>query len=250
MNGFQRHRIKHLSASSINLWVNAPDIWVAKYLHGFKGTFGPAPRRGQCVEQVVHDVLTGADFETALKAGYASFDRDFLVGTDDTMKERKLIGPMAEVALEELKPFGVPQSGGDEQHRISITAKGDGWEIPVIGFLDLTYPDSGLVVDLKTTTRVPSKMSADHQLQRAIYAAAMGNAAVKFLYVSDKKAAWLEDGDVASTLARAKAHITRLERFLRLHSADTALSCVPCNDASFYWRDDQAALSEMFGLPA
>jgi len=26
MNGFEKHGIEHLSASSINLWTNAPDV--------------------------------------------------------------------------------------------------------------------------------------------------------------------------------------------------------------------------------
>ena len=27
-DGFTKHKIDHLSASSINLWTNAPDVWV------------------------------------------------------------------------------------------------------------------------------------------------------------------------------------------------------------------------------
>jgi len=118
----------------------------------------------------------------------------------------------------------------------------------VIGFLDLLYPEHGLVVDLKTTQRVPSVMSLEHQVQRAIYAKAKGNYAVKFLYVSDKKAAWLEDGDPDAVLARLKIEITRLENFLRLHSAQDAVLTVPVNAGSFYWRGAEALLSEIFGL--
>jgi len=31
-NGFERHGIDHLSASSINLWSSAPDVWLMSYL--------------------------------------------------------------------------------------------------------------------------------------------------------------------------------------------------------------------------
>lgn len=247
MTGFEKHGIDHLSASSINLWTNAPDMWVAKYLHNMKSNFGAAPRRGQCVETAVHMALTGTDTETAIKRGLESFDSTFMFGTEETTKERDVIEPMARVALAELEPLGHPAEGGDEQAKISIEAKFDGWSIPVIGFLDFTYPDQGLVVDLKTTNRVPSVMSPDHQLQRAIYSAAMGNASVKFLYVSAKRAAWLEDGDPAEVLARAKVQIARMERFLSLHSADDALACIPHNPNSFYWRGDEDARREMFG---
>lgn len=35
--GFARHNIDHLSASSINLWTNAPDVWVAEWGERVKG---------------------------------------------------------------------------------------------------------------------------------------------------------------------------------------------------------------------
>lgn len=246
-NGFAKHGITHLSASSINLWTNAPDLWVAKYLHNHKQPFGPAPRRGQCIETAVHMALTGTDLDTAIERGFEEFDRTFMFADDDTTKERALIEPMARMAYDELAPLGRPESGGDEQHKISIDAVFDGWSIPVIGFLDFTYPDQGLIVDLKTTTRVPSTMSPDHQLQRAIYSAAMGNQAVRFLYVSAKKASWLEDGNPSEVLARAKAQIARMERFLSTLTSDQALACVPHNPNSFYWRGDETARNEMFG---
>lgn len=242
MNGFERHGITHLSASSINLFTNAPDLWVAKYLHGHKQPFGPAPRRGQCVEHAVHHAISGGSLAEGIMQAHDNFDRTFLIKDDAAARERDLIAPMAEIAVKELQQYGAPEAGGDEQHKISITAKTDDFEIPVIGFLDFTYPDHGLIVDLKTTTRVPSVMSADHQLQRAIYATAMGNMAVRFLYVSAKKASWLEDGDTAEVMQRAKAQIIRIERFLRMHSADDALACVPVNPNSFYWRNDPEGL--------
>lgn len=246
-SGFARHGITHLSASSINLWKNAPDIWVAKYLHGMKSNFGPAPRRGQCIEDAVVATLSGDNFDNALKTALEKFDATFPKGGDDVVKERDLIAPMAEQAISELRQYGTPEFEGDGQNKISIEARFDGWSIPVIGYLDLEYPSLGLVIDLKTTTRIPSAMTADHQLQRAIYACAKGNSAVKFLYVSAKKAALLEDGDVAANLAMAKVQIARLERFLAHCDANTALEIVPHNPNNFYWRGDETARHEIFG---
>lgn len=246
-SGFARHGITHLSASSLNLWRNAPDVWVAKYLHGFKGTFGPAPVRGQCVEDLVAAVLQGANYTAAHGAALDRFDSTFPKTDDATAKERAMISGMARQAIDALAEFGTPDFENGKQHKISIRAKFDAWEIEVIGFLDFVFPDRGLVVDLKTTTRVPSTMSADHRLQRAIYAKAKGNMAVKFLYASDKKTAMLEDGDVAETLGKAKHAIARLERFLAHHDAETALACVPHNPDSFYWRGDEAARFQFFG---
>lgn len=249
MNGFQRHNIDHLSASSINLWSNAPDVWVARYILKARMPFGPAPERGKAVESAVAAVLQGESETTAIKAALDSFDRRFFLGDEASTKERALIEPMVQVALEELIEFGRPEFTTDGgQEKIEINANFGDWSIPIWGFLDFVFPQHGMVVDLKTTTRVPSKMSADHVLQRAIYAKAKGNHSVKFLYVSDKKAAWLEDGETAEVLAAAKAQIKRMEAFLAHHTTDTAKACVPVSPASFYWRGSEGVRQEIYGL--
>ena len=247
-DGFQRHNIDHLSASSINLWTNAPDVWVMQYLHGLRTPMGPAPWRGICVEDAVVATLQGGSEQDATKAALAKFDQRFIVGDDTTTKERDLIQPMIQLAIEELMEFGRPEfPDGGGQEKISITAKGDGWQIPVIGYLDLVFPQHGLVIDLKTTTRVPSTMSPEHQLQRAIYAKAKGNMGVKFLYCSAKKSAMLDDGDVAETLVKAKKQIARMEAFLRHCDKDAAKAIVPHNPSSFYWRGAETLRDEFYG---
>ena len=249
MDGFQKHGIDHLSASSINLWANAPDVWVMQYLFGKRTPMGPAPWRGICVEDAVVDTLLGGSEQNAIKAALDKFDKRFLIGDEATTKERDMIEPMVQIAVEELMEFGKPEfpEGENKQEKISITAKGNGWSIPVIGYLDLVFPQHGTVIDLKTTGRIPSKMSAEHQIQRAIYAAAKGNMAVKFLYVSGKKSAMLEDGDVAETLATAKKQIARLESFLQHCDKETALKIVPHNPGSFYWRGAEDLREEFYG---
>lgn len=249
MNGFEKHKIGHLSASSINLWSNAPDVWVARYLLKRQMPFGPAPERGKAVENAVVATLMGESEDVAIRKAEETFDRRFLIGDEATTKERALIDPMTRIAVMELAPYGAPEfSEGTDQEKITITARGEEWSISIWGFLDLVFPAHGLVVDLKTTTRIPSVMSPDHQLQRAFYAKAKGNFAVKFLYTSAKKAAWLEDGDVVLTLAQAKAQIVRMERFLRHHDVGTAAACVPCNPNSFYWRGSEDLRREIYGL--
>ena len=247
-DGFQKHGIDHLSASSINLWTNAPDVWVMSYLFGKRTPMGPAPWRGICVEDaVVHTLMGGSEAE-AIQMAHDKFDKRFMLGDEATTKERNMIQPMIQQSVEELMEFGKPEFPEEgKQERISITAKGDGWSIPVIGFLDIVYPQHGLVIDLKTTGRVPSKMSAEHQLQRAIYQKAKGNMGVKFLYVSGKKSALLEDGDVNETLARAKKQIGRMEAFLRHCDKETAKAIVPTNPSNFYWRGSEQLYEEFYG---
>lgn len=249
MNGFEKHGIKHLSASSINLWINAPDVWVASYLFGKRTPMGAAAMRGICTEDAVVASLTGeADRDTALKAALEKFDKTFIVADEKITKERAMIEPCMDLALEALADYGKPEFPEDGQEKISITAKGDDYEIPVIGFLDLVFPDAGLVIDLKTTGRCPSVMSAEHQLQRAIYQKAKGNQAVKFLYVTPKKTALLEDGDPNELLGRAKKQISRLEKFLRAGSRHDIAEVIPVNPNTFYWSGAEAIREELYGL--
>lgn len=249
MNGFEKHGIKHLSASSINLWTNAPDVWVASYLFGKRTPMGAAAMRGICTEDAVVASLTGqSDCEAALSAALEKFDKTFPIGDEKTTKERAMIEPCMNLALEALADYGKPEFPEEGQEKISITAKTDDYEIPVIGFLDLVFPESGLVIDLKTTGRCPSTMSAEHQLQRAIYQKAKGNQAVKFLYVTPKKTALLEDGDPNELLGRAKKQISRLEKFLRAGSRHDIAEVIPVNPNTFYWSGGEAIREELYGL--
>jgi hypothetical protein len=249
-DGFAKHNIDHLSASSINLWANAPDVWIMSYLFGLRTPMGPAPWRGICVEDAVVETLMGGSEKDAIQKALDKFDKRFLVGDEATTKERDMVQPMVQLAVEQLMEFGKPEFADAEnkQEKISITAKGNNWEIPVIGFLDLVYPHHGVVVDLKTTGRMPSTMSAEHQLQRAIYQKAKGNMGVKFLYVTPKKAAMLEDGDPAELLAQAKVQITRMEAFLRALDKETAKAIVPVQPNSFYWKGNETLRKEFYGL--
>ena len=147
--------------------------------------------------------------------------------------------------------FGKPEFPEDAEHpqeKISITAKGEGWSIPVIGYLDLVFPQHGVVIDLKTTGRIPSTMSAEHQLQRAIYAKGKGNMSVRFLYVSEKKTSMLEDGDPTELLAQAKVQISRMEAFLRHCDKETARAIVPVQPSSFYWQGAEDLRKEFYGI--
>lgn len=253
MDGFAKHGIDHLSASSINLWSNAPDVWVMQYLHGLRTPMGAAAWRGICVEDAVVAILLGENETPAIDKAHEKFDKRFPIGDEKTSAERRRIKPMVQLAYEELMEFGKPEfpeveEGDNLQEKISITAKGDGWEIPVIGYLDLVFPQHGVVIDLKTTGRIPSTMSAEHQLQRAIYAKAKGNMSVKFLYVSEKKTSLLEDGDPTEILQQAKAQITRIETFLRHVDKETARAIIPVQPSSFYWSGAEDMRKEFYGI--
>ena len=252
MNGFEKHNIKHLSASSLNLWANAPDIWVAQYLFGERTGMGAAAWRGIMVEDAVVEVLTKkATVDAAVARAVNKFNDRFAmqaIADEKIAKERDAIDPMVRVALAEIEPLGAPEFPHDgKQEKIVLNCKFDDWSIPIIGFLDLVFPESGLIIDLKTTNRIPSQMSAEHQLQRAIYAKAKGNFAVKFCYVSAKKSSILEDGDVNEILRKIKVAIRRLEAFLAHCDKETARAIVPLTN-NFYSVGADEIKERLFGL--
>ena len=251
MTGFTDHGIEHGSASNINKWIEAPDAWVSQYLFGNRGSGSSAMWRGIFVEQAVSDTIAGKlEIDAAIEKAVKDFEDKIMFDDDGSAaKERLNIEPMTRLAVEALEPFGKPDFPADgEQNKVSMKATGNGWELDFIGFTDFNFPDHGLIVDLKTTMRMPSVMSSAHQRQRAFYAKASGNAAVKFLYVTPKKVALLEDGNPDELMAEIKIHLTRQEAFLRLGDRELLRSIVPVNPDSFYWRGDEAVRKQLYGI--
>jgi hypothetical protein len=129
MNGFEKHGLTHLSASSINLYASAPDVWVVSYLFGRKTPMGPAAWRGICTEDAVVQILMGDSETAAIDQALEKFDKRFPIGDDKTSAERRRIQLMTQLAIEELVEFGKPEFPEDAEHpqeQISITAKGEG----------------------------------------------------------------------------------------------------------------------------
>lgn len=249
MNGFKKHGLTHTSPSSINMWEDCPAAWIAKYLYGKSFSFGVAAQIGVLTEKVVADTLTGAKtHEEALKLAKDEFKRKNALNTSE--KDLARIGDieaMSTLAIEELKQYGEPDFTEDGQHKIELNCKGDGWELPVIGYTDFVYPKHGLVVDLKTTLRMPSVMSDAHNRQGAIYKKAMGNKAMKFLYVTPKKSCWHEVEDENPWLAQIKAILNRQEKALRL-DAEALKDIMPVSMSSFYWMGDERIRKELYGV--
>lgn len=243
MNAFQRHGIDHLSASHLNLFVTQPAMWAASYLMKRRTPVGPAAHRGTAIECGVEAGLFDPTMpvEAAQDMALAKYHGLTRLSADPRIeKERDAIAPSVAVALAELRQYGVPEKPADgRQHKISVDLPGV--PVPVIGFLDMLFPQHGMLVDLKTTARIPSEMSDAHCLQGAIYAAAKGNHEVRFAYVSAKKIAVYVLRDAADHAARAVRTAQAIERFLSLSDDGELLTrCFAPDLSSFYWGDASA----------
>jgi hypothetical protein len=243
-NGFELHNIKHSSASSINTWANAPDVYIAQKLMGRAWPGSPAMHRGIQTESAAVNILShGWDYEKALKTALNEYSRQTSLWPDreKVEKEAEAIPGCLEQAFDALAEFGKPTFVQNDQVKIELMCNGDGWTLPIIGYLDLFYPEQNLIIDLKTTLRMPNVMSIEHNRQACIYQKAYEGFEVKFLYVTPKKAKILEPQNIDETLSEIKTLLNRQERFLRISDDPKFLAdIVPVNPNSFYWGGEAA----------
>jgi hypothetical protein len=258
MNGFAQHGIGHLSASSLNLWASEPAIWIMERLLGHRSAPSPLMARGKAVEEGIHLGLTEPDrvLEDCIALALQSFDRDMALSPDERREaERNAIPGYVEHGLAELKQYGVPTA---YQDRIEITLDGIG--VPIIGFIDWRFDQHGLIVDLKTSERLPSAISLAHARQGAVYARAHDNYGMRFAYVKPQAAK--KDGravtvyelprdDIEQQLNALREIALRMERFLRL-SSDAAELCallVPDYE-KYHWNNTATRTrgAEIFGF--
>ena len=236
----ERHGLKHLSASTLNLFQNAPGLFILEKLMGRRQPVGCAAHRGNAAETGIMHGLNdpAASVESCQEIAVKEFDRlTALSGDPNREKERKNIPLIVAQGLAELRPYGRPSH---YQHEIL-------WQhpdmvLPMKGFIDFMFEDAGIIVDLKTTMRVPSEISESHARQVAGYGFAISdNMDLRLTYVSDKKA-------VTYRLENAKQHVEAmvkiaksLENFLSISDDPKELAqYIAVDFGSFYWNDPAA----------
>ena len=247
MSALSDHGIRHLSHSSIDLARVDVALWTLRYLFGVRDPANAAMARGLAVElgcQVAH---TGGEFDDPAEEALKEFNKRTALGVDGESrdKERSNIKPMVEQYLS-LFDGDLPKLEG-YQRRVEIEIPGI--DIPCIGYTDFDFEDA--VIDLKTTMRLPSAISASHRRQGAIYQRASGNRAVDFIYLTPKKSVrhrltdsdqdWLE---VCETARRLNTFLEKFET-----KEEIAAAVIP-NFDHFYWSSPQtrAKAKEVFGF--
>lgn len=254
MNAFHRHGITHLSPSSINLFIAQPALWAVSYLMKKRTAVGPAAHRGTAIEAGVEAGLfdPAMPVEECQKIGLQKFHSLTRLSSDARIeKERAAIAPSIEVALAELRQYGIPDKPEDgRQHKVVKMI--EGIPVPVWGFLDFWWPQHGIIVDLKSTARIPSAISEPHARQGAFYTGANSNQQVRMGYVSPKKIAVYVVEDVVHHLNTFVTAAQAIERLLSLSDDSEKLTrCFAPDLTSFYWGDASArALAQEIWGPA
>lgn len=254
-NSFERHNIPRLSPSSLNLWAAEPALWCCERLLGRKQAASAIMARGNAVEAGIHAGLMGSDRAQALTVAEREYDDRMALSPDPRRDEQRAflaayVGAGLAAMREEMQAAPI---GYQERIEVQLGAI----PVPLIGYIDWHF--EGCIVDLKTTERFPSRLSIAHRRQGALYKAAHGNHAMKFLYVKpaagkDGNATqWLEvtQEDMHNGLRELELIAAALGRFLALSADPRELTALTTpNYDSFYWASPamRAMGKEVFGF--
>ncbi len=245
--GLVLHGIQHLSPSSINAYVAQPAAWVMERLLQRRTPVSSAAHRGTAAEAgIVMGLLNpSAAISDCVAHALNIFDQLTALGTDPSVaKERDGIPGMVAAAIPELRQYGIPQT------QLRVDRNIPGMPVPVVGYLDLHWPEHGLTLDIKTTHRIPSEISTNPARQVGLYVHGTNHQA-RVAYCSPKRIAVYELTDATRPVAEAVAIAQRMDRFLAISPDPQVLAAllVPDTDHYFYANPIAAAhRREVFGL--
>ena len=266
-NGFTTHGIQRISVSNVNKFREAPDAWACQYLGGHRFPTGWAAVQGQAVEAGVEfGLFNGAGIDDCVRETVHMLKENSLMlnnRAEELEKRIPIVERMTTNALENLMPLGAPEhhEKGSRQHSIGIPVRfrpGDGGTVDLIGYLDFWYPQHNLVVDLKTTSKAPTKWSLSHGIQAAVYQKAVQSMTgkkpdVKFGYaLTRQKDPWveldLEADDAARFLKIFKRTVVQMEALLNLsENSQDIIQALPHNPDTFYWNNAEEIAQTFYG---
>jgi hypothetical protein len=158
-----------------------------------------------------------------------------LSGDPRREKYRDTIPDMVRLVLQELHQYGVPSAaqGLVEWHPDVLT-------LPVIGYFDYRWDQHGILVDLKTTEKIPGEIKPSHARQVALYVGD-SNTVGHLIYVSSKRIEpYLLENAVEHREVLLRIAL-RLEKFLSASDDPDYFVDVTVPDIeSFYWSNPVA----------
>jgi RecB family exonuclease len=231
-------KIDRHSPSSLNLFAASPAMFVAERILGLKQPVGAIAHRGSAVEAgLTHGLLNpDSPLEDCVAIALTFYDTLTALSGDVRREElRKSIPAMVASALEELRPYGEPTRSQD-----FVEWRPDGLEYPIVGYLDYAWDQHGIVVDLKTTSALPSKIKGGHARQVALYATS-DNYSARIAYVTPKKRATYAVENVREHRKALHQIALSCERFLALSDDPEFFVSITAPDVeSFYWAPPEA----------
>ena len=181
-NPFAVHGINYLSPSSINTYINDNALWVARYLFGVKSSSGASAVRGIATEAALANKYEKKTFDfNYLDMHFMSLCAESGIDLGDvkTAKEKKLLEGFGKVIDENFNYDNF------EAYQEKVSVQIDDLPVPIIGYIDFRFADK--IVDLKTTTRMPTRPTEAQKRQMALYSMAYPKSSVDLFFASPKE---------------------------------------------------------------
>lgn len=230
-------KIERHSPSSLNLFSACLSMFVLEKVLGRRQPVGAAAHRGTAVEAGVAHGLFNPDAGVAECVAIAERKfRELTALSTDPRREKAEdgIAGMVTRALAELRPYGVPSSTQG-----FIEWRPEGLTYPIVGYYDFAWDDHGIVVDLKTTEKLPSAVKQSHARQVALYTG--GNLEGRLAYITPSKSAVYRLDNVAEHRAALHRMALACERFLALSDDPEFFVSITAPDLeSFYFAPIEA----------
>jgi hypothetical protein len=228
--GYVRH-----SPSALNLFAASSAMFVLERVLGLKQPVGVPAHRGTAVEDGVTFGLLNPDAALAECVNIAQLKYDTItaLSTDDRrQKYRDNITDMVSQALTELRPYGVPSATQG-----FVEWKPEGLTLPIVGYFDYEFADHGIIVDLKTSEKMPSAIKIPHARQVSLYVTNTGsNYQGRLAYITPKKAATYCLENVSEHLKSLHQIALRVEKFLSLSDDPEYFLSITAPDLEhFFW---------------
>ena len=245
-NPFEKYDIEHLSPSSCNLFTASPSAFVMQKVLGKRSSVGAAAHRGTAVEAGIAFALnSNGDVNGAIDVTKTEFNRLSSLSTDPRQdKEAAALADMVIVGYKELAGYGKPSSMQGK-----IEYKVEGLAVPMIGFYDFEWEHHGVLVDLKTTHALPSKISTNHARQVALYVAARGdNLDARITYVTSKKSATYQLENKREHVEALGRIALTIQRFLSITDDPYELASLIVPDVDSFYFGDATSRQQAFDI--
>jgi hypothetical protein len=226
---------KH-SFSSVNKFKHNPSEWLVHYGLGLKVSSSPAMVRGNLAE-------FGAYYK--IKRGMQQKDDKYFTKLlSHKFSKYKFFNAESELynSIDIAKKFEEKLYERQLRNIVSYqkekVEKVKGLEHPVRLFTDFEYDN--LIVDLKSTLRLPTKPKIDHVRQQALYSK-LHDKPIALLYATPKKTLWydLTKQDVKNGYDELLRDFKSLENFIDMcdNDIEKAIKITPLNTdpSPFYW---------------
>lgn len=181
-NPFKAHGINYLSPSSINTYINDTSLWVARYLFKIKSSSGASAVRGIATEFVLADKYEKGVFDyNLLDVKFMSLCAESGIDLGDvkTAKEKKLLKDFGTIIDENFDYKDL------EAYQEKVEVQIEDMPVPIMGYIDFRF--KGKIVDLKTSTRMPTRPTEAQKRQMALYSMAYPDSSIDLFFATPKE---------------------------------------------------------------